>query len=211
MFKGRKLFSAIESEPAVISGARRKALDNRFRHGTVHFEAAGSVLLSGNSGMRFEKVTLDPEIGPETILILTDTTPFAYQLKHHQPFQLFLTSGAARTSLGPVLFLLWWMPPVNNGTPFALYEHIMNPAHSGTMTGLREAAHQTHLHAILVGPNRELLDVFEFENTFKIGDLVPIREWACKDYAGMNFAAAKEEYESTNDVMELFRKGISRA
>ena len=34
--------------------------------------------------------------------------------------------GAARTSLGPVLFLFWYMPPLINGKPFALYEHILN-------------------------------------------------------------------------------------
>ena len=187
-------------------------LNNRFRHGKAHFEAAADISLSSTrSGMRFEKAVLDPETGPETVLILTDTTAFAYELARRQPFELRLTSGAVRTSLGPVLFLFWYLPPVTDGKPFALYEHILNPTHRGTLSGLQDAAHQTHLHLVLVGPDSELLDVYEFENVFDIGNLVPICEWACREYPEMDFAAAKQEYDSTYDMMELFNEGLSRA
>jgi hypothetical protein len=186
-------------------------LDNRFRHGKAHFEFSGDVpLASAISGMRLESAVLDPEIGMETVLILTETTPFADKLKERQRFDLQLTPGAARTSLGPVMFLLWWMPPVTNDKPFALYEQILNPTHPGVLAGLRKAAKQTHLHLLFVGPGGKLLDVYEFENVFQFDRLVPICERACEDHAGMDFAAAKKEYGSSYDVMELFREGLSR-
>jgi hypothetical protein len=187
-------------------------VNNRFRHGKTHFEAAPGIPLSPTtSGMRFEKAVLDPETGPETILILTDATPFAYDLARRRPFELRLTSGAVRTSFGPVLFLFWYIPPVTNGKPFALYEHILNPTHTGTLAGLQQAAEQSHLHLVLVGPGSGLLDVYEFENVFDIGNLVPICEWACREYPEMDFTAANHEYNNTYDMMELFHEGLSRA
>lgn len=168
-------------------------------------------MASAVSGMRFENVTLAPEVGIETALILTETTPFAYKLKERQPFDLQLTSGAAQTSLGPVLFLLWWMPPVVDGKPFALYEQILNSTHPGVLSGLREVARQTHLHLLFFGPSEELLDVCEFENVFQIGNLIPVCEEASKEHSEVDFAAAKEEYKNSYDIMELFREGQSRA
>jgi hypothetical protein len=144
-----------------------RTFDNRFRHGKCHFELAGTNPATvGMTGARFEKLTLDEEIGPEIVVMLTDPTPFADELKRREPFGLRLKSGAARTSVGPVLFLLWWIPPITTGRPFALYEQILNPTNTGVLQMLRELVKQTHLHLILVGPGQELMDVYEFESTF---------------------------------------------
>jgi hypothetical protein len=122
-------------------------------------------------------MTLDEEIGPEIVLMLADPTPFAHELKGER-FALRLKSGVAQTSVGPVLFLLWWMPPVTNGKPFALYEHILNPTHTGVLEMLREVAKQTHLHLFLTGPDQALLDVYEFESTFGLEKLISVSESA---------------------------------
>ena len=181
------------------------SFDNRFRHGKCQFELAGtSPLAAGMSGARFEKAILDEEIGSETVLFLTDSTPFAHEL-HRKRFELRLKSGAAQTNAGPVLFLLWWIPPITNGEPFALYEQLLNPAHTGVLRRLRQLARQTHLHLVLIGPGQELLDVYEFENVFGLDKLIPISVSACTRYGGsMDFIAAKQEYDQTYDVMELF-------
>ena len=181
-----------------------KAFDNRFRHGKRHFElAATRPATTVMSGARFEKVELDEEIGPEIVVMLTDLTPFAYELKREQ-FALRLKSGAAQTSVGPVLFLLWWVAPVTNGTPFALYEQILNPTHAGVLEMLRLVARQTHLHLLLIGPGQELLDLYEFESTFGLDKLILVAESACRKYHGMDFIAAKAEYDRTYELMELF-------
>lgn len=186
-----------------------RAFDNRFRHGKCHFELAETNRAeAGISGARFEKATFDEEIGPEIVLRLTDSTPFAYELKR-EAFALSLKSGVAQTSVGPVLFLLWWIPPVTDGKPFALYEQILNPTHAGTLEGLRLIARQTHLHIVLIGPAQELVDVYEFENTFGLEKLISVSESACKEYCNMDFIAAKQEYDVTYDLTELF--GTSEA
>ena len=180
-------------------------IDNRFRHGKWHFEMGETnSVAAGVSGARFEKATLDEEIGEEIVLFLIDSTPFAHELKRER-FELHLKSGAARTSTGAVLFLLWWIPPVTNGKPFALYEQLLNPAHPGVLKMLRQMARQTHLHIVLIGPDQELLDVYEFESTFGAEKLISISESACKEYgACMDFIAATHEYEQNYDLMKLF-------
>ena len=181
------------------------SFDNRFRHGKCHFElASSSPLVFDASGARFERVILAEEIGPETVLFLSDSTPFAYELERER-FELRLKSGAVQTRVGPILFLLWWVPPITNGEPFALYEQLLNPAHSGTLQGLRQVTRQTHLHLVLTGPGSELLNVYEFGSTFGLGKLISISESACRKYTGgIDFVAAKREYEQNYDLRELF-------
>ena len=36
--------------------------------------------------------------------------------------------------------------------------------------------------------------------------LISVSESACKDYPGMDFVAAKQEYDQSYDLMQLFRK-----
>jgi hypothetical protein len=185
-----------------------RTFDNRFRHGKQFFEldrtSPAAIAMSGAS---FDKVTLDEEVGPEIVVMLTEPTQFADQLKQHEPFELRLKCGAAKTSVGPVLFLLWWIPPITKGKPFALYEQILNPTHSGVLEMLREVATQTHLHLLLIGRDQALLGVYEFESTFGLQELIPVSESACQDYGGMDFIAAKEEYDHTYKLMELFDMG----
>jgi hypothetical protein len=71
---------------------------------------------------------------------------------------------------------------------------------------LRQVAKQTHLHLLLIGPDQALLDVYEFESTFGLEKLISVSESACKDYPGMDFIAAKREYDQAYDLMQLFRK-----
>jgi hypothetical protein len=71
-----------------------KTFDNRFRHGTRHFELAGtSPATGGMTGARFEKTTLDEEIGPEIVVMLTDPTPFAHELSRED-------TGSSRSHSG---------------------------------------------------------------------------------------------------------------
>ena len=157
-------------------------------------------------GARFATFILDEKIGPESVLMLKDPTPSAYELKR-EPFELHLKTGIAQTSIGPILFFLWWLPPITNGKPFALFEQLLNPAHRGVLEGLSQLARQTHLHVLLVGPRKELLSVYEFKNVFSFDEFIWFVEKACTEYVDMDFGAAQAEYECTYDLMELFHAG----
>jgi hypothetical protein len=190
---------------------KERTIDNQLRHGKRHFELVPTRPAALGSGALFEEVTLGEEVGPEVVLMLVDLTPFAHELKQLKPLSLRLKGGVAPTSSGPILFLLWWIPPITNGKPFALYEQILNPTNERTLEGLRRVARQTHLHLILVGAGQELLDVYEFENTFELDKLVSGAERACNDYGSLDFNAAKQDYDETYDLMELFASDATEA
>ncbi len=188
-----------------------QTFNNRFRHRKQNFEMDSTVPgFAHTPGARFETFILDEEIGPESVLMVTDPTPSAYELKR-EPFELHLKTGVAHTSAGPILFFLWWLPPITNGKPFALFEHILNPAKKGVLEGLTQLARQSHLHLLLVGPGKEILGVYEFKNVFGFDEFIWFVEKACTEYVGMDFTAAEAEYERTYDVMELFHMGEAEA
>lgn len=180
-----------------------QAFDNRLRNAQRTFEADFPGL-EEILGARFGTVILDEQIGPESVLMLKDPTPAVYELKR-EPFELRLKSGIAHTSKGPILFLLWWLPPITNGKPFALFEQLLNPAHRGVLEGLNHLSRQTHLHVLLIGPRKQLVGLYEFENVFGFDEFIWFVEKACTEYVSMNFDAAQAEYERTYDLMKLFR------
>lgn len=186
-----------------IRGVAVQQMDNKWRKGKTAFELAGALPLQG-SGVLFEEVLLDAEIGPEVVALLADLTPFAYALRRRRPLELRLRSGAVKTGHGVILFLLWYVPPVVNGKPFALYEQLMNPGHPLTLVLLSRLASQTHLHLLLLGPGGHLLGVYEFENTFGFERILAVAERVRRTCPTTDFEAAKVEYGNSYDMMELF-------
>jgi hypothetical protein len=88
--------------------------------------------------------------------------------------------------------------------PFALYEHLLNPTEQGLFKMVQTLSVQTHLHVLLVGPGQELLDCYEFENTFKFDALLPVIESAMTGRT-LDLQAAKLEYERMSNLQTLFQ------
>jgi hypothetical protein len=178
--------------------------DNHLRNRDIEYHVQFCDLPATVSGTRFFQTVLDPAVGTEVVLLLVDQTDFAHQLANRNPFELRLKTGAVHTSVGPLTFLLWWIPPVTDGMPFALYEHLLNPTEHGACEMVRRLSAQTHLHVLLVGPGQKLLDCYEFENTFECDALLPIIESAITG-PSLDLDAAKREYEDMYDLQTLFQ------
>jgi hypothetical protein len=156
------------------------------------------------SGTRFHELVLDPAVGPEVALFWKDHTDSAYEIGANPHLELRLNSGLVRTATGPLAFLLWWVPPIlQNKLPFALFEQLLNPTHSGTLELLKKLANQTHLHVVLIGPQTEALRVYEFVNTFEFGVLATAFERGVNEPA-LKFDQAQREFETTYDLETLF-------
>lgn len=158
--------------------------------------------LPPGSGILFEEVTLDERIGPEVVALLIDPEPD--ELLAKASLNLNLKAGIASTEYGPILFLIWWIPPIVNGRPSAFYEQVMNPLYSTTSEVLRRAADQTHLHVLLIDVTGRVLTVFEYQNTFGIhGILAGVDAarvaWPSSD----DFRRAKQSYEQQYDIDKL--------
>jgi hypothetical protein len=114
------------------------ALNNRLSLERRDWRALAFNGLPPGSGVLFEEVTLDPRIGPEAVALLID--PAADEMVLKGTLDLNLKTGIVATSYGPVLFLIWWIPPIENGHPIAFYEQVMNPLYPNTSEVLRRAA-----------------------------------------------------------------------
>jgi hypothetical protein len=93
--------------------------------------------------------------------------------------------------------------------PFAMYEHLLNPTEHDLFEMVRTLSVQTHFHVLLIGPEQELLDCYEFESTFKFDAVLPIIESAVTGPA-LDLEAAKREYERMYDLKTLFQMEPSR-
>jgi len=120
--------------------------------------------LPPGSGVLFEEVTLEERIGPEAVALVIEPEPNELFAKRRLDFNL--KAGIAATAYGPVLFLIWWIPPIVRGRPAGFYEQIMNPLYPNTPEVLRRVAEQTHLHVIVTNGTGQVVTVFEYKNTF---------------------------------------------
>jgi hypothetical protein len=174
----------------IVTAAGTK--NNKFRFGGKrHFVSDGVLGVPTQAGIRLDTTTLAPEIGPEVVLIFTENRGFLNQLRQQGPFQLRLNAGAVNTSAGPILFMLWWFPPLVNKRPFAGYELLVNPDRTGL---LELASKQTHLHLVILDEKQQVFDVVEFANTYELGRLVQIASQISPQLDGYDFNRARKAF-----------------
>ncbi len=158
--------------------------------GKFHF-AKGLWSIPHALGIHFNTVTLVPKVGPEVVLILKESAQFVNQIRNQGPLRLMLKGGAIRTSAGPVLFMIWWFPPLINNSPFAAYELLTSPEPSPTGRQLlATASRQSHLHLVILDEHEDILDVVEFENKYGLDRLELIGAEVAKDLIHYDFARA---------------------
>lgn len=158
--------------------------------------------LAAGAGVLFEEVTLDEGIGPEAVALLIEPEPD--ELLGKTSLDLNLKAGIAPTVYGPILFLIWWIPPIVNGHAAVFYEQLMNPLYPKTSEVLRRVAEQTHLHVILTHVNGQVLNVFEYQNSFGFGAIRAGVDVSCAAWTGSDdFQRAKRAYEQQYEVEKL--------
>jgi hypothetical protein len=154
-------------------------------------------------GVLFEELTLEAQIGPEVVALLIDRNPD--ELRGKGSLSINLNAGVFQTPFGPVLFLIWWIPPIVEGKPWAMYEQLTNPIHPLICEILRRLATQTHLHLLLLNEANHVQTAFEYPNTFAFENILAIAEQAKLAWTGpQDFQRATKIYQAEYDVIELF-------
>lgn len=167
----------------------------------------------GRSGFVLDVAAIHESIGQEVIAMWFDRTPFLETLSCFDTIDLHVRCGLALTEAGPVAFILWWLPPVNEaGIPYFLKEHVLNPMHEGTRDVLHRLGRQNGLHVALVGAGPRLLGLHEFKNQYGFFDLYSYAQAAAETYAQAagqhgwppyDFDAAHSAFEQAYDVADL--------
>jgi hypothetical protein len=159
----------------------------------------------GRNGFVLEVAAMHESIGQEVMVLWFDGTPFLEILSRYETIDLRVRCGLAVTEAGPIAFILWWLPPVNEeGVPYFLKEHVLNPMHEGNRDMLRRMGGQKGLHVALVGSGPRLLGLHEFKNEYGFCDLYSYAQAAAeKGWPGYDFDAAHSALEKTFDVGNL--------
>ncbi len=158
--------------------------------------------LRSGSGVLFEEVTLEERIGPEAVALLIDPEP--NELLTGATLDLNLKAGTTETPYGPVVFLIWWVPPLVNGRPSIFYKQLINPLYPKTSIVLGRLSGQTHLHILVVGSGGRVCNLFEYRNIFGFEKILMGATAARAAWRGTDdFKRAQQSYEEDYSVEEL--------
>ena len=160
--------------------------------------------LRKRSGVLPLVTTLDPAIGQEVVVAIFDDTTFVFDLANLKPFELHLKNGVVRTDHGPVIFLLFWVPDVRTGEPFAAWEVTVNPHDSEHTEPFLQLGNQSHWHVFILGFAHAVQNMFEIANHYGLGKSLRSLIEACRPLPAGDFDAAKGEFESTYSIDDLF-------
>jgi hypothetical protein len=184
----------------------RFVLNNKLT-GKAHFELGPCPAfdLVPESGILPVPAVLEKRIGSEVALLLVDKTPFISTLAASGQFDLKLKTGAVCTSHGPLAFLLFWVPnPDRPDDVCFAHDYHLDPLDPDAVATWRDLARQSHWHVILVGADRTVLDVSEFENVFRLGEALDQMELATAGWGRGDFALARREFTDEYSLHDLF-------
>jgi hypothetical protein len=136
------------------------------------------------------------------VALLIDPQPD--EILGRKRLDLNLKAGIAATDHGPVLFLIWWIPPIIDRRPIAFYEQVMNPLYPNTSEILRRVAEQTYLHVVVTDGAGQVVTVFEYKNIFGFVRIRESVDGARVAWRGLaDFAQAKDAYERQYEIDDI--------
>jgi hypothetical protein len=159
----------------------------------------------GRNGFVLDVAAIHESVGQEVIAMWFDRTSFLETLSGCETIDLRVRCGLAVTQAGPIAFVLWWLPPVDEeGVPYFLKEHVLNPMHEGNRQVLRRLGGQKCLHVALVGSGPRLLGLHEFKHDYGFSDLYSYAQAAAeKGWPGYNFDVVHSAFEEAFNVGDL--------
>jgi hypothetical protein len=200
----------VKPEPKISSERNNDTaamFNNQLTRGSKHFVLPPlPPELRAAEGLIPWRLALDPNVGSEMVLLLLDRTPFVEDLAKIRPFDLRLKTGLVRTSHGPLCFLLFYVPnPMRPGAVYFSIDVHVNPLDPLHLITWRDLARQSHWHLILVGANDKIVDLFEFQNTFDVGQTLDQFKSLSSSTPEGDFDQAKVEFSATYTVEHLLQ------
>jgi hypothetical protein len=157
--------------------------DNRLRSDAVNLAVRLPAEDLGSVGCRLARVTVDPKVGPEVVLLFTETPEDARYYATAGSVRLLSNTAMVPTPEGTIGAIVWQIGAT-------LIEQYLNPGTAGTRTLLGEAAEQSHLKLVILD-NRtsNVVNLVEYPNMFELDGLATAMT-AKVDEAPTDFAKA---------------------
>ena len=180
-------------------------LDNKWQHGTVHFilpALPADVIQS--IGLKPVPLIVDPHVGTEIVLLITEHRDRANTFKSSRVTQFFTKSGLANTSFGPVCWLLFYFPHLPGGQ--ITYENILNPKDDQQLHVYERLAKQDYWHVVFADQQGEVINFFEFPNRYGLLEVLRQIKEVCSNLEVSDFSAAKAEFQQTYNIEDLINE-----
>jgi hypothetical protein len=176
-------------------------LDNKWRPGIVKLEIPfQQPEVLAFSGIKPFPLIVDTNIGPEIVLLVTDSTEMIRKFEGITDF--YAKSGLVKTSYGHVLWILFYFPSLVADQTIT-YECVVNPKSQIHMDVFKQLALQKYWHVIITDETGEVVKFYEFNNIYGLSDILTKAENICSQMEVSDFFAAKAEYERTYSAEEL--------
>lgn len=180
-------------------------LENKWNHGKTHFvlPPLPSILLS-SSGIKPLSIILDPDIGAETILLITEPRRQALEFEGRDIASFHLKAGLVNTPYGPVFWLLFYFPDPVTGQS-VIYENSVNPKDQSQLANFEQLASQRYWHVVIADDTGKVMNLFEFPNSYGLKDTLAQVQNVCSRMAVKDFVRAKQEYEAAYSIEQLLQ------
>ena len=143
---------------------------------------------------------------PEIIIGWIDRTPFIYELAKLKPFAFNHKSLLYQTSHGFIVVeLVYVVHPDIPNEMYAGFESYINLYNPQILTTYFELARQTHWHLFLIGHENEVVNFYEFENSYDLENTLNRAVKLTRNSPRGDFLRAKQEFTDTFSMEDLFR------
>ncbi len=178
-------------------------INNKWKHGKVHFKLddVDPVLLS-SPGIKPASIILDPEVGPEIVLLVTENKTQLEAFRHRDIANFWMKSGLVNTSYGPVCWLFFYFPDPVTGEN-VVYENVVNPKDHKHVKIYEQLASQEYWHVVIADTTGEVVNFFEFPNHYGLAKSLDQAKDICSTMEVSDFMLAKTEYENNYSIDEL--------
>lgn len=185
-------------------------LDNKWNHGAVHFQLPPLPdVFRASPGIKLVPLVLDPDVGGEIVLLIIEPGERICEFENSKSLDFFMRSGLVNTSYGPVYWLLFYFTSPPDGQIIA-YENSINPKDENQTNRYKQLASQKYWHVIMADNIGNVVNFFEFENSYGLDSALAQVAEVCADMQVSNFMAAKAEYEMMYTIDELLKHQCCR-
>lgn len=189
---------------------RVRIRDTRWNIGPVNFEGQLPPALLEHQGLVPFRWTVDPAVPNECVLALLDRQLTKKDYGSLRGFRLDVRSACVQTRHGVIGVLMFGFVTSGVGEPALIRGLHFDFERLAQATWIDEIAGQTHLHLIIIGRGKKVLDVLQFENTYVLHHLREVMRTALAG-SRTDVRAAAEELYADRTIFDVWNDAAEQA
>ena len=170
--------------------------NNKWQHGDADFKLPDFPENYFETSLLYDlPIILDPEVGSEICLAVKSTGKHIFEIKSNEPIDFYLKVGAVKTSYGPLVTLLFYIPDKDNpDNPIYMSDRVLNPFDMKSFENWFKLANQSYWHLMLINEKMEIDGFYEFENGYNLQASLETILIAVIDSGPTDYELALQEY-----------------